>query len=325
MGAGTVPRRRAARHPPADRPRRPADGGPHPGLGSQPYDQAALECFTAERDIIRHHTPQVPVPTNFTASFQHLDCRRWAAEEDVATIDVYPDSSDPEGQLLAACNFDLMRSLRGGRPWLLPESATGANVPRRRNSARPAGQLRVRSLQAPARGSDSVMCFQWRQSRAGAERFRSAMLPHGGTRTRTWREVTELGRDLRTLAGLAGGRAETAEVAVVWDWDNWWALEGPNHPSAGLAFQGRGLDHYRPLWGANLPVDFLHPHHDLGAYPGPRPLSPRSATAPAFAPPPGSWRRTVAAERATRAPPTPRARRRPAVPVTSARRHAGSG
>ncbi|MGW1029426.1 beta-galactosidase [Streptomyces sp. NPDC002577] len=243
--------------------------GPNPGqlLDFHRFsDAAALECFTAERDIVRRHTPDLPITTNFMGSFKNLDYWQWAAEEDIASIDIYAKPWDPEGQLLAAYNFDLMRSLRGGKPWLMLESATGNNLTGGRNSPRPAGQLRVRSLQAVARGADSVMFFQWRASRAGAERFHSAMVPHGGTRTRTWREVVALGRDVSRLAELTGGACDRAEVAMVWDYDNWWALEGPDHPSSDMHFTARVLDHYRPLWGANVPVDFVHPHADLSAY-----------------------------------------------------------
>ncbi|MFG6192113.1 beta-galactosidase [Nonomuraea sp. JJY05] len=243
--------------------------GPNPGQlldFARFSDTASLECFTAERDIIRRHTPGLPVTTNFMGSFKHLDYWRWAAAEDVVSLDIYAKPYDPEGQLLAAYNFDLMRSLRGGRPWLMLESATGNNLTGGRNSARPAGQLRVRSLQAVARGADSVMFFQWRASRAGAERFHSAMVPHGGTRTRTWREVVALGRDVARLADLVGGSCDPADVAMLWDWENWWALEAPDHPSGDLRFTARILDHYRPLWHANIPVDFAHPHADLSRY-----------------------------------------------------------
>ena len=243
--------------------------GPNPGQlldFARFCDAASLECYTAERDIIRRHTPHLPVTTNFMGTFKNLDYWRWAAEEDVVSIDIYPEPWDHEGQLFAAYNFDLMRSLRGGRPWLVLESATGANLINSRNSGRPAGQLRVRALQAVARGADSVMFFQWRASVAGAERFHSAMLPHGGTRTRTWREVVGLGHDLARLAAIAGGRCAPAEVAIVWDWENWWALEAPDHPSNDLRFADRVLDHYRPLWHANIPVDFAHPHADLSGY-----------------------------------------------------------
>ncbi|MFF7789940.1 beta-galactosidase [Streptomyces sp. NPDC007991] len=243
--------------------------GPNPGQLLDFFrfsDAAALECCTAERDIIRRHTPDLPVSTNFMGSFKYLDYWRWAAEEDIVSLDIYARPEDPEGQLLAAYNFDLMRSLRGGRPWLMLESATGRNLAGNRNHSRPEGQLRVRSLQAVARGADSVMFFQWRASRAGAERFHSAMVPHGGTRTRTWREVADLGRDVARLADLAGGACDAAEVAVVWDWENWWALEGPDHPSSDLHFTDRLIDHYRPLWNANVPVDFVRPHTDLSPY-----------------------------------------------------------
>ncbi|GAB2930948.1 beta-galactosidase [Streptomyces mayteni] len=243
-------------------------GGPNPGhhLDFVRFSgDESLACFTAERDIVRRHTPDIPVATNFMGGFKQLDYWRWAAEEDVVALDIYPNSWDQEGQVFAAYNFDLMRSLRGGEPWLLMESATGPNVQRRRNSARPAGQLRPRSLQAVARGADSVMFFQWRESRVGAERYHSAMLPHGGTRTRVWREVRELGGELPRLAGLAGGRV-AAETAVVWDWDAWWAVELPGHPSVDLDFRARVLEHYRPLWHANVPVDFVPPGADLSGY-----------------------------------------------------------
>ncbi|MGW1719823.1 beta-galactosidase [Streptomyces sp. NPDC002156] len=243
--------------------------GPNPGQlldFARFCDAAALECYTAERDIVRRHTPQLPVTTNFMGSFKHLDYWRWAAEEDVVSLDIYTGPQDPEGPLLAGYNFDLMRSLRGGRPWLMLESATGRNLTDGRNHARPAGQLRPRSLQAVARGADSVMFFQWRASRAGAERYHSAMVPHGGTRTRTWREVTALGRDVARLSDLSGGVCDQAEVAVVWDWESWWALEGPDHPSNDLRFTDRLVDHYRPLWNANVAIDFVRPDSDVSAY-----------------------------------------------------------
>ncbi|MGW7291408.1 beta-galactosidase [Streptomyces xiamenensis] len=71
--------------------------GPNPGqlLDFWRFSDAAnLELFTAERDIVRRHTPDLPVTTDFMGSFKHLDCWRWAAQEDVAAIDVYPKPWD---------------------------------------------------------------------------------------------------------------------------------------------------------------------------------------------------------------------------------------
>ncbi|CAM5577846.1 Beta-galactosidase OS=Streptomyces tendae OX=1932 GN=GUR47_38010 PE=3 SV=1 [Streptomyces tendae] len=50
-----------------------------------------LECFTAERDIVRRHTPHIPVTTNFMPLWSGQDAWRWAEEEDVVSVDLYPD------------------------------------------------------------------------------------------------------------------------------------------------------------------------------------------------------------------------------------------
>ena len=91
------------------------------------------------------------------------------------------------------------------------------------------GQYKALSLQAVARGGDAVLSFQWRAAAAGAEKFHSGMLPHAGTDSRVWREVTALGADLGRLAPVAG-TAVRAEVALLHDWESWWALEADSHP-----------------------------------------------------------------------------------------------
>ncbi|MFD2352621.1 beta-galactosidase [Nonomuraea ferruginea] len=65
------------------------------------------------------------------------------------------------------------------------------------------------------------MFFQWRASRGGQERLHSAMLPHSGPSSRTFREVVELGRELRLLSGVAG-TSSRADVAILFDWNGWW-------------------------------------------------------------------------------------------------------
>ncbi len=188
---------------------------------------AALELFTAERDIIRAAGARHRVTTNFMGAFKPLDYWRWAAEVDVVSDDSYPDPRDPESFRASAFTQDLMRSLKPGQPWILMEQASDAVNWRANNAAKAPGQLAALSWQAVARGAEAVMFFQWRQSRAGSEKFHSAMLPHGGTGTRTWREVVALGR---SLAGQPPRTPAPGRVAIVLDWENWWALDQPDHP-----------------------------------------------------------------------------------------------
>jgi beta-galactosidase len=207
----------------------------------------------------------VPVTTNFMGLFKPLDYWRWAAREDLVSHDWYPDPEDPQSHVLGALGFDLMRSLGGGRPWLLMEQAPSAVNWRARNRPKRPGQMRLWSLQAVARGADGICFFQWRASRAGAEKFHSGMVPHAGPDSRVFREVAALGADLGRLGAVAGARVP-AEVALLLDWSSWWASELDSHPSADFRLLDALLRHYAPLWEAGVTVDLAHPEADLSGY-----------------------------------------------------------
>lgn len=225
-----------------------------------------LECYEIEHRILTERTPNVPVTTNFMRFFKPLDYWKWAEREDIVTDDVYQDPLDPEAGMRAAMAGDLMRSLGHGKPWLLLEQSPNRVNWREVNAPKLPGQMRLWSLQALARGADGVMFFQWRQSRAGAEKFHSAMVPHGPTQSSpTWREVVQLGAELRGLDALRGSRVP-AEVAILFDWESWWALELPSKPSNRIQQVAQLEAFYRPLFEANVTADFARPTDDLSRY-----------------------------------------------------------
>ncbi|MEV0779867.1 beta-galactosidase trimerization domain-containing protein [Streptomyces sp. NPDC050428] len=122
------------------------------------------------------------------------------------------------------------------------------------------------SLAHIARGSEGTLFFQWRQSRAGAELWHSAMVPHAGPDSRIFREVTEIGEVVSRLGELAGSRVR-AQAAVLHDADCWWALDGPGRPSADLDYPGALRRAHRVLWDAGITADFAHPADpDLSRY-----------------------------------------------------------
>lgn len=227
---------------------------------------ALLECYELERAVLAEHSPGVPVTTNFMGFFKPLDYWKWAEREDVVSHDSYPDPTDPDAPVRAAMAGDLMRSLGHGQPWVLMEQTPSRVNWRPVNVAKAPGQMRLWSFQAVARGADGVMFFQWRQSRAGAEKFHSAMVPHGPPESSpTWHEVVRLGSELRRLDVVCGNRVQ-ADVAIVLDWESWWALELPSKPSTRLTLVGQLESYYRPLFLANVTVDFARPTDDLSAY-----------------------------------------------------------
>ena len=227
---------------------------------------ALLECYEIEHEVLKRATPEVPVTTNFMSFFKPLDYWKWAEREDVVSNDSYPDPSDARSGMRAAMAGDLMRSLGRGRPWILMEQTTNRVNWREINVAKAPGQMRLWSFQAVARGADGVMFFQWRQSRAGAEKHHSAMVPHGPVESSTtWRDVVRLGSELGRLDAVRGAQSR-AMVAMLFDWESWWALELPSKPSTRLRQLDQVEAYYQPLFEANQLIDFARPGDDLSSY-----------------------------------------------------------
>jgi beta-galactosidase len=225
-----------------------------------------LECYEIERRVLRERTPGVPITTNFMRFFKPLDYWKWAGREDIVSDDVYQDPDDPGTILEAAMASDLMRSLGHGRPWIRMEQTTNRVNWRPVNAAKRPGQMRLWSYQALARGADGVLFFQWRQSGAGAEKWHSAMVPHGPVDSNpAWQETKRLGNELKLLDAVCGSR-HRAEVAILHDWESWWALELPSKPSTELLQMDQLRAYYRPLFDANVTADFAHPEGDLSGY-----------------------------------------------------------
>ncbi|MGW7790692.1 beta-galactosidase [Streptomyces tricolor] len=224
-----------------------------------------LECFTAERDIVRRYSPHLPVTTNFMPLWTGQDGWRWAREEDVVSVDLYPDPRDPLGAQHGALVQDLTRSQARG-PWMLMEQAAGPVNWRGVNHPKPPGLNRLWSFQAVARGADAVCYFQWRQSRQGAEKFHSGMVSHAGAEGRTFQEVKRLGAELARVSADVVGTRITADVAVLHDWHSWWAGDHEGRLSTLVDLPGVLTAWHRALWEAHLTTDFAHPEHDLSGY-----------------------------------------------------------
>ncbi|MBE8519288.1 beta-galactosidase [Amycolatopsis sp. H6(2020)] len=228
-----------------------------------------LANFKRERDVLHTLSPGIPVTTNFQAALSQcetLDYWTWAPEVDLVTNDHYLVAEADRNHVNLAMAADITRSLAGGRPWLLLEHSTSAVNWQPRNIAKRAGEMARNSLGHVARGSDGAMFFQWRASRAGAEKFHSAMRPHAGTDSRIWREVVRLGRDLGALEAVRGSRV-TADIAMLWDWQSWWAQRLEWRPSVDLDARERADAWYAAAYDRHLTVDFAHPEADLRGYP----------------------------------------------------------
>ncbi|MFK3731892.1 beta-galactosidase [Streptomyces sp. NPDC088090] len=248
----------------------PTVGNPAQQLDYRRFADATLrENFRAERDILHELSPGIPVTTNFMTALSQcdsIDYWAWGREVDLVTNDHYLITDGRRTHVNLAMAADLTRSVAGGAPWLLLEHSTSGVNWQPRNPAKRPGEMARNSLAHVARGSEGAMFFQWRQSRRGAEKFHSAMVPHGGTDTRIWREVVELGAGLGALEEIRGSRT-VPDVAVLWDWHSWWAQKLEWRPNEAHDARERADSFYEALYDRHLTVDFAHPEADLSAYP----------------------------------------------------------
>ncbi len=247
--------------------RAPMPGNPAQQLDFSRFSSAEfLQCYRVERDAIRAHDPDRAVTTNLMlGNCRNLDYWSWAPEVDLVANDHYLVAESPDRHIDLSMAADLSRSLHAGRPWLLMEHSTSAVNWQPRNLAKAPGELRRNSLAHVARGSEGALFFQWRASRRGAEQFHSAMLPHGGTATRVWREVCELGRDMARLGPVRGSRVRT-DVAIWWDWQSWWATALEFRPTAELDYRDQVFAAYAALWRNGRTVDAVGPASDLSGH-----------------------------------------------------------
>ncbi|PJJ55795.1 beta-galactosidase [Compostimonas suwonensis] len=231
------------------------------------FSSAQLQAqLRAEVGVLRRITPEVPITTNFILFdvAKNMDYTAWSSEIDIVSNDHYLSlGADPQIEL--AWSADRTRGMSPGRPWMLMETSPSAVSWRPVNTAKTRGQLRRNALAHVARGSDTVCFFQWRAARGGAERFHSAMLPHAGSGSRLFHEVTALGADLRALGELAGSTV-TADCALIFSEEAWWASELDSHPHNGLSYPETSLAWYRALWKQHLTVDVVSPLADLSGY-----------------------------------------------------------
>lgn len=148
---------------------------------------------------------------------------------------------------------------------MLMEHSTSAVNWQPVNPAKAPGQTIRDSLAHVARGADTVGYFQWRQSRAGSEKFHSALVPHAGADSARYREVCRLGEILGRLGELAGSRVE-ADAAILWDYESAWATAGPGMPSSHVDYAEAAHTIHRLLLDRGVTCDVVHPSADLTAY-----------------------------------------------------------
>lgn len=222
-----------------------------------------LKNYMMERDAIRKIDPTTPITTNLMGTFKGLDYFKWAKEMDLVSWDNYPSYNTAWS--LVAMTHDLMRGLKQ-QPFMLMEQTPSQQNWQPYNSLKKPGQMRAQSYQTIAHGADTIQYFQLRRSIGACEKFHGAVIEHVGHEdTRVFRETAALGAELAQLSDIIGTQTQ-AQVAVIFDWDNYWALEYTSGPTVDLKYVEQIHRYYRYFYEQNIAVDLVPVDADLSKY-----------------------------------------------------------
>ncbi|MGM0320438.1 beta-galactosidase [Enterococcus sp. AZ067] len=222
-----------------------------------------LKNYMMERDAIRKIDPTTPITTNLMGTFKGLDYFKWAKEMDLVSWDNYPSYNTPWS--LVAMTHDLMRGLKQ-QPFMLMEQTPSQQNWQPYNSLKKPGQMRAQSYQTIAHGADTIQYFQLRRSIGACEKFHGAVIEHVGHEdTRVFRETAALGAELAQLSDIIGTQTQ-AQVAVIFDWDNYWALDYTSGPTVDLKYVEQIHRYYRYFYEQNIAVDLVPVDADLSKY-----------------------------------------------------------
>ncbi|MHA6534023.1 beta-galactosidase [Paenibacillus sp. BAC0078] len=224
-----------------------------------------LECYKIEYNAIKEHSTNVPITTNLMGFYPELNYFEWAKHMDMVSWDNYPSLDTPVSH--TAMTHDLMRGLKNGQPFMLMEQTPSQQNWQPYNSLKRPGVMRLWSYQAVARGADTVLFFQLRRSIGACEKYHGAVIEHvGHEHTRVFRECAELGKELEQLGGELLDARSQAEIGIIYDWENRWALDLSSGPSVALDYVNEVHKYYDALYQQNIEADMIGVEEDLSKY-----------------------------------------------------------
>lgn len=223
-----------------------------------------LKNFLSEKEIIRKYDQKRPVTTNLMGTYRHLDYFKWAKHMDIVSWDSYPAFDTPPN--LTAMNHDLMRGLKD-QPFMLMEQSPSQSTWQIPATVKEPGIMRAQSYQAIAHGANSVQFFQFRRSTGGCEKFHGAIIDHvSSSNTRIFKEVAGLGRELTELDSDFLGSNIVSNVAMIFDWDTYWALIYLTGMTDRIDYIEQLHTYYSYFYEKNISIDIISKEQNLRKY-----------------------------------------------------------
>lgn len=227
-----------------------------------------IDFYNNEVAAVRKHS-DLPVTTNFM-ELEDLNYVKMSEYVDVVTWDSYPRWHNNSETLLdtamwTSFQHDMFRSMKQ-KPFLMMESTPSLVNWHETNKLKAPGMNILASLQAVAHGSDGALYFQIRKSRGGSEKFHGSVIDHEGSEnSRVYKEAAEVGRILSEHPEIKGSYTKS-EVAVIYDFENSWAIKDLCGLKQERGYKDTCIAHYSALKKYGINVDVIDRTADFSEY-----------------------------------------------------------
>lgn len=224
-----------------------------------------------EADVIRKYSDK-PITTNCMCEYAGYDHYKMAEILDRTSYDFYPQwHRNLSGEALRTAYLGaLYRGMKGGRPFMIMESAPGINA-----GGMTFGKLKstktqiMEAIGCVANGADMIGYFQWRKGRGGLEKIHGAVVDHYGKEdSRVFETVTKVGEILEKIAPVAGCGIKS-EVAITHDYETGWALDGEADITWGIiknGYESTSKAFFNAFMRKNIPADIIPYSEDFSKY-----------------------------------------------------------
>ncbi|MCO6187674.1 beta-galactosidase [Rhizobium sp. L1K21] len=242
------------------------------------YSSDQVVAFNkVQTDIIRAHSPNIPIAHNFMGRFVEFDHFAVSADLDIASWDTYPigfldrDANDvetkkrylgigdPDNQALHHDLYRACGAVRNGEAegrWWVMEQQPGPVNWAPWNPAPVPGAIRLWAYEAFAAGAEVVSYFRWRQPSFAQEQMHEALLLPNAEPNEAYGVCKQISGELSAIGAVSA--PQRSDVALVFDYESAWAWH--TQP------QGRDFDYfdlvlrfYRALRQHGVSVDVVPP------------------------------------------------------------------
>lgn len=252
-------------------PRRSDGNNPSLELEHRRFHSRQVVSFQREHvDILRRIVPAGQFITHNMCGFfvDNIDYYELARDLDIAGLDYYYNNSPWPNRFnvmrYESAAMDLTRCFKK-KNFLVTETPTGTiGSQYMLRNLRPL-EMRRMNYQAVAHGADGILWFRWRAGRFGLEQLTQGVLGHDGVPGRRYDDIRRVARELAALAPALDGSTVRSQVAIVYTYENRWALQiQPN--ARHFDYVTHLHQYHRALKCEGVDVDFVQLSDSLDAY-----------------------------------------------------------